>query len=147
MNKRHALCFILMIGIGGAQAAPPADVRQPIALTAAERAFVLTEMRNYVAGLQKTVAALAQDDLKSLPRIFRPLGVQGMRAAPAGMMGKFPGAFMALGMATHRGFDELADNAPSLGRQGVLRKLGTVMRNCVACHASYRIVERPAPGK
>ena len=139
MIKRYACCLLFLMGTGGAQAAPPADTRQPIAVTAAERAFVLAEMRNYVAGLQRALDALGRDDLKALPKIFRPLGVQGMRAAPAGMMGRFPPAFRALGMATHQGFDALADNAEGLGTRGVLRKLGNVTRNCVACHAGYRL--------
>lgn len=143
MDKRYVWCLMLLIGTGSVQAAPPADSRQPIALTATERAFVLAEMRHYVAGLQRAVDALGRNDVKSLPHIFRPLGMQGMRAAPPGMTAKFPPAFKALGMATHRGFDALADNAEGLGARGVLRKLGTVMRHCVACHAAYRLAPPP----
>ena len=52
--------------------------------------------------------------------------------------------FMLLGMLTHSNFDSLAaDVARGKSRDAVLRRLSTVMGNCVGCHNRFRLVEQP----
>ncbi|NOY15605.1 MAG: cytochrome c, partial [Gammaproteobacteria bacterium] len=54
--------------------------------------------------------------------------------------GKLPLAFKKLGFDTHAKFDQLAMDANDLGdRDHTLQQLSTLMENCVACHAAYRI--------
>jgi mono/diheme cytochrome c family protein len=92
-----------------------ADARQPILLNEEEQGFVLNEMRQYVASVQQILTALANDDVITVG--------QGQ-----------------LGMPTHKAFDEIADAAESgETTPQILSRLGTVLNNCVACHASYRL--------
>ncbi len=46
-----------------------------------------------------------------------------------------------LGLDTHRKFDRLALDVEQLGdKRQTLEQLGTLLRNCVGCHAAYRLV-------
>ena len=59
-------------------------------------------------------------------------------------MARLPLGFKTMGLDTHQAFDQLAMDAEEFGdRDQVLSSLTTLMNNCVACHAAYRIeVER-----
>lgn len=117
-----------------------ADPRQAIVLDEAEQAFVLNEMRQYVVSLQQILTALANDDPIAVGQAARTMGMQAMRDAPSTLMGKLPMEFRQLGMPTHKAFDEIADAAESgEDTQAILGRLGSVLTNCVACHASYRL--------
>ena len=117
-----------------------ADPRQAIVLDESEQAFVLNEMRQYVVSLQRILTALANDDPIALGQAARTMGMQAMRDAPSTLMGKLPMEFRRLGMPTHKAFDEIADAAESgEDTRAILGRLGTVLNNCVACHASYRL--------
>lgn len=117
-----------------------ADPRQPIVLDETEQAFVLNEMRQYVVSLQQILSALANDDPIAVGQAARSMGMQAMRDAPSTLMGKLPMEFRRLGMPTHKAFDEIADAAESgEDNRAILGRLGAVLNNCVACHASYRL--------
>ena len=54
---------------------------------------------------------------------------------------KLPLEFKQLGLATHRGFDSIADEAERRrSTDHAPKQLGDVMQNCVACHGTWRIV-------
>ena len=69
------------------------------------------------------------------------LGLEG-RAADMGnpLAPKLPLEFKKLGLATHRGFDEIAAAASAGAADRISQQVGVVMRNCVACHGAWRIV-------
>lgn len=116
------------------------DGRAAIVLEPAERAFVLGEMRGFVAGLQQMTAALAQDDMKAAAAAARALGMGAAQSAPAPMVGKLPLEFKTLGFALHRDFDAIAMDAESLGDpKHTLTQLAGTLQKCVACHGAYQI--------
>jgi cytochrome c556 len=54
---------------------------------------------------------------------------------------KLPLDFKKLGLATHRAFDKIAAEAEQRGNaDSVPKQLGELMKNCVACHGTWRIV-------
>ena len=117
-----------------------ADGRLAIVLEPGERAFVLAEMRSFVAGLQQVTAALANDDMKSAAAAARAMGMAAAHTAPAPMVGKLPLEFKTLGFAVHREFDTIAMDAESLGEpKHTLTQLAGTLQQCVACHATYQI--------
>lgn len=116
-----------------------ADGRVAIVLEPGERAFVLTEMRAFVAGLQQMAAALARDDMKATAAAAHQMGMAAAHSAPAAMVGKLPLEFKTLGFATHRDFDAIALDAQSLGDpKHTLAQLATTLQKCVACHNTYQ---------
>ena len=123
-----------------------ADGRLAIVLEPAERAFVLAEMRSFVAGRQQLTAALASDDMRSAAVAARAMGMAAAHSAPAPMVGKLPLEFKTLGFAVHREFDIMAMDAESLGdSRHTLTQLAGTLQKCVACHSAYQIKATSGP--
>lgn len=121
------------------------DERIAIMLAPGERALVLREMRGFVAGVQRITDALSRDDMKGVANAARDLGMARTHDAPVAMMGKLPLGFKTLAFGVHRGFDGIAMDADAIGMpKHSLAQLSDVLRQCVACHATYQLrVEAP----
>jgi mono/diheme cytochrome c family protein len=63
---------------------------------------------------------------------------------PGTLIGKLPLEFKKMGFDTHSQFTQLALDAEQLGDGAqTLEQLGTLLENCVACHAIYKFeIER-----
>ena len=110
------------------------DGRTSISLNAAERDFVLAEMRLFLTSVQQITQGLSADDMQQVAEHARRVGNAVQVQVPASLVGKLPLA------ATHSKFDQLAMDAADLGdREHTLAQLAELMQNCVACHAVYRI--------
>ncbi|MAT64659.1 MAG: hypothetical protein CMN57_03340 [Gammaproteobacteria bacterium] len=119
---------------------PAADGRTAIVLEPGERALILTEMRGFVESIQQVTDGLAREDMEAVVQAARASGRAAQQQVPAPLMGKLPLAFKQLGLDTHQQFDQLALDAEQLGDPAhSLQQLGRLMRNCVACHATYRL--------
>ena len=119
---------------------PSTDGRQEILLEDSERDLVLGEMRMFLASVQKISQGIAKEDMETVAKAAREVGLQAQQAVPGALMGKLPLAFKKMGFDTHKKFDELALNAKDLGDpQYALQQLSTLMNNCVACHSTYKI--------
>lgn len=150
---RSMLAVLALVAFGcttATQPAPPsADARAPVVLGAAERDFVLAEMRNFMEVLRVISTAIADNDMKRVAATARSVGMAPQRAesaVPGSLLSRVakqaPPSFMKLGFATHSAFDELAIHAEQFGDHDQLnRQLGEIMGQCVACHATYRIPE------
>ena len=119
---------------------PASDGRSAILLAPGERDLVLAEMRAFLQSVQEIVAALGEGSLDGVSAAARRVGVAAQHEVPSSLVGKLPGEFKFLGFDTHGKFDQLALDAEQLGDAGhTLGQLAELMRNCVACHAAYRI--------
>lgn len=145
----------LVSSVGLAQergtAAPPkapeiaavADARTPVALSDVERAFIRREMREFLASLQETLEASATGDHARAAASASRVGMNGPEKdhIPKSLAPKLPLEFKQLGLATHRGFDRIADEAKRRGSADhAPKQIGELMQNCVACHGTWRIV-------
>lgn len=120
--------------------APASDGREALILEPAERDLVLTEMRMFLSGVQKITQALTKEDMETVVKAAREVGLTAQQAVPGSLMGKLPLAFKKLGFDTHKKFDALALDAEQLGDPNhALQQLSTLMNNCVACHSTYQI--------
>ena len=120
--------------------APASDGREALILEPAERDLVLTEMRMFLSSVQKITHALTEEDMETVVKAAREVGLAAQQAVPGSLMGKLPLAFKKLGFDTHKKFDELALDAEQLGDPNhALQQLSTLMNNCVACHSTYQI--------
>ncbi len=116
------------------------DQRQTLTLNQAQQAHVLSEMRSLLAGTQAIVSALATDDMKTVAKQARLLGM-GMKKKPENKLRSIlPKAFMMQGKAVHTAFDSIADDAESIkDSKHTLKQLGEALRLCQGCHEMYRI--------
>ena len=113
--------------------------RQAIILTEKERTLVLQEMRSFLESVQTIISSLASDDWESITKAARKSGRAEQEAVPATLGKKLPKAFKKLGGSTHKAFDALAlDSKDMEDKQQTLNQLGSLMKNCVACHAIYK---------
>ena len=136
------LALIALPAYAGDHAHPGKSLerRTPIHLTAEEKAHIHLEMRLFLSTTQKIVNGAAANDMKLVADAAREAGSAAAHEVPAKVREKLPLEFRKLGQATHQGFDDLARDAESLADANqALRQLGSVLSNCVSCHAMYRL--------
>lgn len=114
--------------------------RMAIQLTPGEKDLVLAEMRAFLASVQQITQGVSTKDMKLIAASARTVGRAAQQGVPGSLMGKLPLEFKQLGRDTHEKFDLLALDAEQLEDENhSLAQLGSLMQNCVACHASYRL--------
>ena len=152
MKRLSPLFFVLAFTFGtlpvlAENAAAPIDKREVLVLTPMQREHVLDEMRALLSGVQNILGALAEDDMKAVSDIARPLGRNMAGKAEDHLKGVLPKHFMQLGMDVHHDFDSIAELAES-GADGkaVLSELSRSMKKCQACHAHYQIYPLKSSG-
>lgn len=119
---------------------PASDGRTSILLSPGERDLVLGEMRAFLQATQQILSATSQGSMDGVVEAARGVGAVAQQGVPPSLMGKIPGEFKLLGFDTHSKFDLLAVDAEQLGDPThSLQQLAELTRNCVACHAVYRI--------
>ncbi len=117
------------------------DQRTAIVLTEGERDFVLAEMRGFLTAVQGVLEGVDEKDMKKVAQAAKAAGAVATKNMPGSLPRKLPLAFKQMGHPTHNAFDELAVEASDIGDAGqVINKLSTLMNNCVACHATYKLV-------
>jgi cytochrome c556 len=133
--------LFLVFNIAGAAARgpaePSADGRQRIVLSRVQRDQVLAEMRRMLESVNGVLRGYVANDLPTIASAARASGM-AMAADPE-LKKKVPAAFLRLGMQTHKGFEDLPDQATAGGtREEALAALAAISNNCVACHTIYR---------
>jgi hypothetical protein len=116
------------------------DTRKEIALNDSERAMILTEMRQFLAGVQTITNAIGTGDMEAVSKAAKKLGRGMMGEVPMSLRQKLPMEFRQFGMNTHDDFDQMALDAASLkdGRHALFQLSG-VLQKCVACHEIFQI--------
>jgi len=150
MNKKcwlviAVLLFILLSGaykflIQGS-VTESQDGRLAIHLTEGERDFFLKEMRDFLASIQQITKGIATNDMALVTKYAKKEGKVAKKGkVPISLMGKFSIELKQLGLDTRMKFDQLALDAESMGDSTqIMEQLSTLMENCVACHAGYRL--------
>jgi len=81
-------------------------------------------------------------DMVKVADLAHKAGMAAEANTPTELLAKIPLAMKKLGFGTRRKFDEIAETAKTSKDPIVARKqLDTLMQNCVACHAIYRLPE------
>ena len=146
---KQGICWLLLAGmfsLAMAAVAEDSDNRTVVRLTPTQRAMVLTEMRQFLAGLQQITTSLAQDDLERVAAAAQSLGSPMTHHMPADLKQALPEEFRKLGFSVHADFDRIALDAAELGDGGhTLSQLGETLSKCNACHDAYRIEETVSP--
>lgn len=149
MSKKclGVIALLLLVAGGGiykfifqGSVSESADGRTLIHLNAGERDFVLAEMRAFLTSVQQITQGISDNDMTRVAENARKAGKAVQAQVPGTLMGKLPLAFKQLGFDTHTKFDQLAMDTEDLGdTDQALAQLSSLMENCIACHAAYRI--------
>lgn len=124
------------------EVAPSEDTRIAVKLSKDERNFVLAEMRSFLITAQGVSEAITNKDLKLVAKLASGAGMQADKNTPGSLLSKIPLAMKALGFDTHHKFDQIASDAVQVNEPIHSRnQLDTLMKNCIACHASFKILE------
>jgi hypothetical protein len=144
--KIKACVFAALLVINAPAVAEESDTRTVVQLSPAHRAAVLTEMRQFLSGLQQISAALSQDDMETVASVARSLGSPMTQHVPPDLKQELPEGFRKLGFAVHSDFDNIALDAEALGDgQHTLSQLGATLSKCVSCHGTYQIQQQENP--
>jgi hypothetical protein len=126
-------------------AADAADPRQLVKFPEPARLHTLANMRDHLLSLQEIDLALAQGANDKAAQIAEQrLGLSSLDAHGAAHLALFmPQPMQDIGTAMHRAASRFAVEAQNASATNDLRPalaaLGEIMRQCVACHATYRL--------
>ena len=137
---------IALIFIASTAAANEVDTRGILPLAEHQRDHVLTEMRALLSGTQNILDALSKEDMTTVAREARSLGIGMAHKGEDHLKAVLPKEFMQMGMSVHKAFDQISADAESMkDTKHTLLQLSKAMQTCNACHASYqiRLTEHP----
>jgi hypothetical protein len=150
MRYRIALIIVALCAFGACAspsgAGETADSREPVQRTDAEKAFVLEQMRLLLSSIVVIEEGLGSNDMDL---VAREAAARGRKAnvtlvRPATLAAKESEAWKSMFGSVRGGFDQIADEAAARAPAAQINKtLADTMRNCVACHQTYRIVDAP----
>lgn len=121
------------------------DQRQVIQLNPEQRNFVLTEMRSLLSGLEKILTAIHKNDMAAVEKASRTLGFGMKHKAENPLHEVLPKNFMQMGMAMHKEFDKIADDARlKKDHRRSLLQVSEVLSKCNACHLTFQIQLTPS---
>lgn len=119
------------------------DARVAVVLSQDERNLILSEMRNFLISVQAISAAITDEDMELVAKLATSAGMAAEENTPGSLLAKIPLTMKTLGFDTRRKFDQIATDAKELKIPvHSRRQLDQLMKNCLACHSSYKIVEK-----
>ena len=95
--KKITCLFTMLFASISVAVAEEADTRSVIQLSSQHRALVLTEMRQFLSGLQQMTDALSRDDMETVTREARTLGTSMSHHMPADLKQALPQGFRKMG--------------------------------------------------
>lgn len=149
MRYRIAPIIVVLWALFGADASPSgageaADSREPVQRTDTEKAFVLEQMRLLLSSIVVIEEGLGSNDMDVVAREAAARGrkANATLARPATLSAKESEAWKSMFGSVRGGFDQIAEQAAARAPAAQINKtLADTMRNCVACHQTYRIEE------
>ena len=128
-----------------APCAMAADARQKIEMPPMMQEHMLGNMRDHLRALREIEAALAKKDFDKVADVAEQrLGLSSLEAHGATHMAPYmPKPMQDIGTAMHRAASRLAQTAQEAAVKGeaapVQEGLAALLRQCVACHETYRL--------
>lgn len=103
---------------------------------------MLAEMRGFLKTTQGVSEAISNNDLKLAAKLASGVGMQADKNTPGSLLSKIPLAMKTLGFDTHHKFDQIASDAVQVNDPLHSRnQLDVLMKNCISCHARFKIIE------
>jgi len=126
-------------------AATQGDARLLVKFPEPMRLHTITSMRDHLLALQEIDVALSENDFDKAASIAETrLGMSSLELHGAAHIAPFmPQGMQDIGTHMHRAASRFAIDARTASVSNDVRPalaaLGTVMQQCVACHAAYRL--------
>lgn len=139
MTGRLCVATLAALIVSGAPALAQSDSRHDLRLTPDEQAQFLSEMRVMLGSVQQIAEGLGRGDRALIIEAARRSGNRMARATPASVRAKVPKSFEELGGPTHMMFEELAIRAETDDMDQLAAHLGHTMKQCMACHATFKV--------
>jgi len=151
-NTRYSLLLVTMLVATGCLSQPvlsetgkkasKAGTRTLLTIPYQDREHLLHVMRNNLANMGRLINAMSDDDFKTVEKIALKMSLNEKKAK--GLTRRGNPAFTAMGVQFH-GRDALAlkHAAESKDRKRTLRAMSKMVSTCVACHATFRVMEWP----
>jgi len=116
--------------------------RMLLAIPYQDREDLLRVMRKNLANLEGLIAAMAEDNFQEVEKIANEMTFNKKKGK--GLARRGNPAFTAMGVQFH-GLDALAvKKAAEAGdRKGIMRAISKMVSSCVACHATFKVMEWP----
>lgn len=135
--KNFIRVFIVSILLSGNAIA---DDRTVLLVNAEQRDFLLNEMRQMLSSSQQILEGIVNDDMEMVEQAARASGMKMGRSTPDSIKRILPKGFKALGPLSHRGFEQIANEASGFGdKDAILNLLSEAQKSCVACHQTYQL--------
>jgi len=143
MRKTMALLIAASLLANASAAAAPAnkDPRKLVRLPAQMRTHMLGNMRDHLAALHEIQAALAAGKLEQAADVAEQrLGMSSLGSHGGAHMAPYmPQPMQDIGTEMHHAASRFARSAHEGDQKKALTDLSDVTRQCVACHAAYRV--------
>lgn len=123
---------------------PADDPRIAVSITGEDRAYVLGQMRLFLANIQRITAALASNDLALASRVAAIAGAKNNESDPSRpttLRARQPSAWNQYIAQVRKGFDDLSSTAATAPVSDSLSKLSALTQTCVTCHQTFRIID------
>lgn len=136
------LCLFLGAMVSVSCAGEIVDVREEIFRTEDEKAFILDQMRLLLSSIAEIEEGLGTSDMDLVAREAAARGRKAnvTLARPPSLADKESEAWKSMFLLVRNGFDAVADLAKDRAPAASINKrLADTMRNCIACHQTYRI--------
>lgn len=125
----------------------PTAERTAIELSAAERNYLLNEMRYYLDLLWMVNESLSREDLRTVSIVAkRRAELSAANRLPPELEAKLPSVYRAGWRETNRQIDELGTHASTSEAtvRSVLGRMATLLQRCNECHTLYQFRSDPA---
>jgi cytochrome c556 len=135
-------CLVVVVLMSRATADEAADTREAVQRTQAEKDFVLDQMRLFLTSIVGVEEGLGSGDMDQVAREAAARGrkANAALARPPALGAKESDAWKSMIGSLRGGFDQIAEEAIARAPAAKINKtLADTMRNCVACHQTYRI--------
>jgi hypothetical protein len=143
------ICALLVVLIAGAykfvqgSVAVSDDERVAVVLSKNERNLILSEMRNFLISTQQISEAITNEDMELVATLAKSAGMAAEANTPGSLLAKIPLSMKTLGFDTRKKFNQIAADATELKIPvHSRRQLDQLMKNCIACHSSFKIIEQ-----
>jgi len=125
-----------------AKNAPHVNKRTLLTVPYEDREHLLHVMRNNLVNLGRLIDAMAEDDFKAVEKIADKMSLSEKKAR--GLARRGNPAFTSMGLQFH-GLKAPAVKkaAEAKDRKATLRAMSRMVKTCVACHATFRVMEWP----
>jgi len=119
----------------------PNDTRITVKYAPDLRELVMSEMRDYLVIMAEIQQGIAENNPDKIYEAASRQGQASIDETPARLLKLSPMACKQMGFRGHHLFQAIADSAKTnYNPKTTIKQMAELTNNCVACHATYKVV-------